>query len=268
MYSYQSNDKIEKIIRYIVSWLKKYIRRSQSNGFIIGISGGIDSSVTSFLVAMTKYPTIILEMPIIEKKKNFLPIKHANFLKKKFSNVHYFENDLSILFKTFCNTTNDIQKKSNLPLALANVKSRIRMLTLYYYANIKNYLVVGTGNKVEDFGVGFFTKYGDGAVDLHPIADLTKSEVRILAKKLNIIDEIQKAKPTDGLWEDQRSDEEQLGITYEELEWAMNFVEKKKYAFSEIEYKILNKYKKLHKKNRHKMIPIPICKIPDSIKKN
>lgn len=258
--------KEEKIIRYIVSWLKEYIQKSKSNGFIIGISGGIDSSVTSFLVAMTRFPTIILEMPILEKN-NFLPIKHAKFLTKKFSNVHYLKKDLSTLFTTFYHTINDIEENYKLSLALANVKSRIRMLTLYYYANVKNYLVVGTGNKVEDFGVGFFTKYGDGGVDLHPIADLTKTEVRFLAKKLNIIDEIQKAKPMDGLWEDQRSDEDQLGATYEELEWAMEIMKKKDYTFSEIEYKIFQKYQILHRKNRHKMISIPICKIPEKIKK-
>ncbi|WP_185857380.1 NAD(+) synthase [Blattabacterium cuenoti] len=260
--------KEKKVIRHIVSWLKEYIQKSKSNGFILGISGGIDSSVVSYLVSMTKFPTIILEMPIMENRKNILSIKHANFLKKKFSNVHYLEKDLSALFTTFCHITHDV-KNSKLSLALANVKSRIRMLTLYYYANIKNYLVVGTGNKVEDFGVGFFTKYGDGGVDLHPIADLTKSEVRFLAKKLNIIDEIQKAKPTDGLWDDHRSDEDQLGATYEELEWAMKMeiMKKKDDTLSDIEYKILKKYQILHQKNIHKMIPIPICKIPDDIKK-
>ncbi|WP_185863307.1 NAD(+) synthase [Blattabacterium cuenoti] len=257
--------KAEKVIKYIVSWLKEYIKKSESNGFIIGISGGIDSSVTSFLVALTRFPTLMLEMPILEKK-NFLPIKHAKFLTKKFSNVSYLKKDLSILFKTFCHVTNGIDS-AKLSLALANVKSRIRMLTLYYYANVKNYLVVGTGNKVEDFGVGFFTKYGDGGVDLHPIADLTKSEVRFIAKKLNIINEIQKAEPTDGLWEDHRSDEDQLGATYEELEWAMEIMKKKDHTFSEIEHKILKKYQILHKKNLHKMIPIPVCKIPDEIKK-
>ncbi|WP_185861329.1 NAD(+) synthase [Blattabacterium cuenoti] len=263
--------KSEKIIRYIVYWLKKYIQKSQSNGFIIGISGGIDSSVTSFLVAMTKFPTIILEMPILEKKENYLSIKHAKFLKKKFENVHYLKKDLSTLFTSFCHIINDNdvenKKKYFLSLALANIKSRIRMLTLYYYANVKNYLVVGTGNKVEDFGVGFFTKYGDGGVDLNPIADLNKSEIRILARKLNIIDEIQKAEPTDGLWEDHRSDEDQLGATYEELEWAMEMIEKKNYTFSEKENKILKQYQILHEKNRHKMISIPKCKIPDIIKK-
>jgi NAD+ synthetase len=259
--------KAEKIIRYIVLWLKEYIKKSQSNGFIVGISGGIDSSVTSFLVAMTKLPTIILEMPIFEKRKNLLSTQHAKLLINKFSNVCYLEKDLSALFTTFCHITNDSKKNTKRSLALANVKSRIRMVTLYYYANIKNYLVVGTGNKVEDFGVGFFTKYGDGGVDLQPIADLTKSEVRFLAKKLNVIEEIQEAKPTDGLWEDNRSDEDQLGATYEELEWAMQIAQKKNYLFSKIEHKILKKYQKLHQKNKHKMITIPICKIPDDMKK-
>ncbi|WP_185869672.1 NAD(+) synthase [Blattabacterium cuenoti] len=259
--------KYEKVIKYIVCWLKKYINKHKSNGFIIGISGGIDSSVTSFLVSMTKYPTLVLEMPILENEKNILSKKHINLLTTKFSNVHYLKKDLSILFTSFCHTINVNQKIKNTDLALVNVKSRIRMLTLYYYANLKNYLVVGTGNKVEDFGVGFFTKYGDGGVDLHPIADLTKSEVRFIAKKLNILDEIQKAKPTDGLWEDKRSDEEQLGATYEELEWAMNMKKKENYNFSKKENNILKIYQKLHKKNKHKIIKIPVCKIPKILKK-
>ncbi|WP_185869100.1 NAD(+) synthase [Blattabacterium cuenoti] len=256
--------KTKKIIKYIVFWLKKYIDQSQSNGFIIGISGGIDSSVTSSLVAMTKFPTIVLEMPILEKKKNFLAEKHAKFLTNTYSNVSYFKKDLSILFTSFCHIINKKNKKSS--LALANLQSRLRMLTLYYYANVKNYLVVGTGNKVEDFGVGFFTKYGDGGVDLHPIADLTKSEVRFLAKELNIVDEIQKAKPTDGLWEDERSDENQLGVSYEELEWAMKITKKKDCNFSKEKYKIFKRYQILNQKNKHKMILIPVCKIPSLFK--
>ncbi|AWU45047.1 NAD(+) synthase [Blattabacterium punctulatus] len=261
----------KKIIKYIIYWLIKYIKKSKSNGFIIGISGGIDSSVTSLLVAMTNYPTLILEMPILDKNKNLLSKKHANFLKSKFLNVHHIKKDLSSLYLSFIHTVNDPFQEKNL-LALANIKSRIRMITLYYYANINNYLVVGTGNKIEDFGVGFFTKYGDGGVDLHPIADLTKSEIRFLAKKLKIINCIQKAKPTDGLWEDQRSDEDQLKATYEELEWAMKITEKKKKFFNydifkESEKNILKKYQTLHQKNMHKVIPIPICRIPFSFKK-
>ncbi|WP_185876893.1 NAD(+) synthase [Blattabacterium cuenoti] len=253
--------KTKKVIKYIVCWLKKYIHRSQSNGFVIGISGGIDSSVTSLLVSMTKFPTLILEMPILEKTKNFLSIKHAKFLTEKFSNVSYLKKNLSTLFNSFCDIVNKKNIKSS--LELANVQSRLRMLTLYYYANTKNYLVVGTGNKVEDFGVGFFTKYGDGGVDLHPIADLNKSEVRFLAKELNILDEIQKSKPTDGLWEDERLDEDQLGISYEELEWAMKIEKKKnKNIYKEKEYEIFKKYKILNQKNKHKIKSIPICKIP------
>ncbi|WP_185853396.1 NAD(+) synthase [Blattabacterium cuenoti] len=257
--------KTKKIIKYIVSWLKEYVHKSKSNGLIIGISGGIDSSVTSFLASMTKFPTMILEMPILEKKKNLLSAKHAKFLTNKFSNVYYLKKDLSILFTSFCHIINKKIKRSS--LALANVQSRLRMLTLYYYANMKNYLVIGTGNKVEDFGVGFFTKYGDGGVDLHPIADLTKSEIRLIASELNIDNEIQKAKPTDGLWEDQRSDEEQLGATYEELEWAMEMIKKKDYNFlKEKEHEILKKYQILNQKNKHKMILIPVCKIPSFLK--
>ncbi|ACY40571.1 NAD+ synthase [Blattabacterium sp. (Blattella germanica) str. Bge] len=257
--------KTKKIIKYIISWLKEYIHKSQSNGFIIGISGGIDSSVTSCLVSMTKFPTIILEMPILENRKNCLSIKHAKFLTDKFSNVSYLKKDLSILFTSFCHIIEKKNEKSS--LALANVQARLRMLTLYYYANMKNYLVVGTGNKVEDFGVGFFTKYGDGGVDLHPIADLTKSEVRFLAKELNIAEEIQKVKPMDGLWEDQRSDEEQLGASYEQLEWAMKITKKKGSNFyKEKEYDIFKKYKILNQKNKHKMILIPVCKIPSFLK--
>ncbi|AER40595.1 NH(3)-dependent NAD synthetase [Blattabacterium sp. (Mastotermes darwiniensis) str. MADAR] len=258
----------KKIVEYIVSWLEKYIKKSKSNGFIIGISGGIDSSVTSMLVAMTNYPTLILEMPILEKNKNLLSNKHVDFLQSRFLNVHHLKKDLSSLYSSFCHIVED-HSSSN--LSLANLKSRIRMVTLYYYANRNNYLVVGTGNKVEDFGVGFFTKYGDGGVDIHPIADLNKSEIRFIAKELNILDGIQKAKPTDGLWEDQRSDEDQLEATYEELEWAMKITEKKKKIncdeFEGREYDIMKRYQILHKKNRHKIIPIPICHIPSSIKK-
>ena len=168
------------------------------------------------------------------------------------------------MFSSFCHTFNEKNEKSS--LELANVQSRLRMLTLYYYANTKNYLVVGTGNKIEDFGIGFFTKYGDGGVDLQPIADLTKSEVYLISNELNILDEIKKAKPKDGLWEDQRSDETQLGFTYEELEWAMKMNKIRNSNFSKKELKILKKYEILNQKNNHKMISIPFCKIPPSLK--
>ncbi|WP_185850438.1 NAD(+) synthase [Blattabacterium cuenoti] len=262
--------KTKKVVEHIVFWLKEYILKSKSDGFIIGISGGIDSSLTSFLVAETKFPTTILEMPILEKEINYLSIKHAKFLKSKFNNVSYLKKDLSTMYTSFCKIMNINNKETDEKtlLALANIKSRIRMLTLYYYANKKNYLVVGTGNKIEDLGIGFFTKYGDGGVDIYPIADLIKSEIFLLSKELNIPHEIQKADPTDGLWEDNRTDEDQLGATYEELEWAMDIVKKKYHnnLFNKNQSKIIEKYCNMHKKNSHKMNPIPICKIPDHLK--
>lgn len=261
--------KTKKVVDHIVSWLKEYILKSKSNGFIIGISGGIDSSLTSFLVAKTKFPTTILEIPILEKEKNCLSIKHAKFLKSKFNNVNYLKKDLSIMYTSFCKMMNINNKERNEKtlLALANVKSRLRMLTLYYYANKKNYLVVGTGNKVEDIGIGFFTKYGDGGVDIYPIADLVKSEIFFLSKELNIPHEIQKAVPTDGLWEDKRTDEDQIGATYEELEWAMKIVKNNQNKnLNNDQSKIIEKYCNMHKKNSHKMKPIPICKIPNYLK--
>ncbi|WP_185882983.1 NAD(+) synthase [Blattabacterium cuenoti] len=262
--------KEKKIIKHIVSWLKKYIKKSKLNGFIVGISGGIDSSVTSYLTAMTQYPTIVLEIIIGKKKYKTLSQKHAEFLISKFSNVRFLQKDIDSLFDFFCeniisNISQNKKNKKNM-LALANLKSRIYMLILYYYANINNFLVVGTGNKIEDFGIGFFTKYGDGAVDIHPIADLYKSEINILAKELNIIREIQEAKPTDGLWEDQRSDEDQLGANYKDLEWAMINENKQNNFVSKKEHRIIKLYKKLHKKNQHKMISIPVCKIPFCLK--
>ncbi|WP_185882467.1 NAD(+) synthase [Blattabacterium cuenoti] len=254
------------IINYIITWLKKYIKKSKSNGFILGISGGIDSALTSTLVAMTKKPTLILEMPILDKKNN-LSKQHIQFLKKKFENIYHLEKNLYqlyILFSEIMDEPNQIKQQKYL-LALANLQSRLRMITLYYYANIHNYLVVGTGNKIEDFGVGFFTKYGDGGVDILPIGDLTKSEVKILSKELNIISSIQNAIPKDGLWQDQRSDEDQLNATYKELEWAMKN-DKNHIRITNKKYNIINIYKNLHQKNQHKMISIPICVIPNTFK--
>ncbi len=155
----------------------------------------------------------------------------------------------------------EIQDNEKQLLSLANSRARLRMTTLYYFASLNNYLVAGTGNKVEDFGVGFYTKYGDGGVDISPIADLLKTEVYILAKYLNIIKSIQKADPTDGLWPDSRTDEEQIGVTYEELEWAMKIYEKRIdiNTFTERQKLVLKTYKGFNKKNHHKMIPIPVC---------
>ncbi|WP_185851048.1 NAD(+) synthase [Blattabacterium cuenoti] len=257
----------KKVIEYIVQWLKTYIEKTESNGFVIGISGGIDSSLTSVLLAMTEYPVLALELPILDNRKNLLSKKHIDFLTSSFLNVNSLKKDLSSFYTSFLQI---IKQKNNQSLALANLKSRIRMMTLYYYANEENYLVVGTGNKIEDFGVGFFTKYGDGGVDIQPIADLNKSDVRIISKELKIIEEIQKAKPTDGLWEDNRLDEDQLKATYDELEWAMKITEEKKIPFEKFKgrkHDIMKIYQFLNKKNNHKMVPIPICKIPNYLKK-
>ncbi|WP_185877421.1 NAD(+) synthase [Blattabacterium cuenoti] len=256
--------KVNKIISYIVSWLKEYIKNSYSKGFVIGISGGIDSSVTSVLTSMTGIPTMVIEIPIIENR-NILAKKHAKFLLSNYSNVFYLKKDLHNFFNFFCKNI-AFKNHINNDLALANVQSRMRMIMLYYYANLNNYIVVGTGNKIEDFGIGFFTKYGDGGVDIQPIADLNKSEIRLLAKELNIISEIQKAKPTDGLWKDNRSDEEQIGLSYDNLEWAMNIMLFKKNNNIFSKNKIIKKYKYLHSKNKHKIDKIPICNIPSSYK--
>ncbi|WP_185877935.1 NAD(+) synthase [Blattabacterium cuenoti] len=255
---------VNNVINYIVFWLKNYIKNSKSNGFVVGISGGIDSSVTSFLVAKTNYPTLLLEIPLL--KDNDLPRKHAKFMLKRFSNVSYIRKNLCDFFNFFCKTFDIYNNKINNNLALANAQSRIRMLILYYYANLNNYLVVGTGNKVEDFGIGFFTKYGDGGVDLQPIADLNKSDIQIIAKKLKILYEIRNSIPTDGLWKDERTDKEQIGLSYDDLELAMKIKDKKLKYFSKKEYSIIKKYQYLHNKNKHKIIPIPICHIPNYMK--
>lgn len=239
----------------ISNWLKDYLKSNNLDCFVIGISGGIDSALTSTLCAQTGEKTLVVSMPIHQAQDQLQRAhNHINWLKEKYSNVESFEFDLTNTFETF---------KSLFPtenkLALANSRSRLRMVTLYQVAGSYKGLVVGTGNKVEDFGVGFFTKYGDGGVDVSPIADLTKTEVRQIAKELNIIEEILLAKPTDGLWEDDRSDEDQIGATYEELEWAMEF----KGNFQELfdrQKEVYYIFNKLNNQNKHKIIPIPIFK--------
>ena len=208
-------------------------------------------------------------MPIYQSKNELLRSgKHIKWL-NKFKNFEEKYIDLTKTFESFSNSVANDHKNNNL-LSLANSRSRLRMTTLYYYATLNNYLVVGTGNKVEDFGVGFYTKYGDGGVDLSPIADLLKSQVRAVAKELNIIDEIILAKPTDGLWDDTRSDEDQIGATYDELEKAME-LKNKKISVDTLEGRSLEVYKILdnfYTKNEHKMIPIPICEIPEELLNN
>ena len=250
--------KIMDIHLKIIEWLKTYLHNSGQKCFVIGISGGIDSALTSTLCAMTGEKTIVVSLPIHQKKEQLERAKnHISWLIKKFQNVETLEIDLTNTFENF---------KSNFTvtddLSLANSRSRLRMVTLYHISGLNKGIVVGTGNKIEDFGVGFFTKYGDGGVDISPIADLTKSEVRDISKKLNIIEEILFAKPTDGLWDDDRTDEEQMGASYEELEWAMEFIENN-YSVTyldENKINILNIFEKLRNQNKHKMNQIPFFK--------
>ncbi len=240
----------------IVEWIKNYTSTQKMN-LVIGISGGVDSAVTSTLCALTGLKTYVVSLPINQKKEQLLLTRqHIQWLKENYKNVTSLEIDLTNSFDSFIRDIN-INNSFLSPLSKANSKSRFRMVTLYHIASNLNCLVVGTGNKVEDFGVGFFTKYGDGGVDISPIADLTKSEVFNLAKMLNIIPEIIEAKPTDGLWEDDRCDEDQIGTTYEKLEWAMDYVGDEN-ELNDEDKKVLEIYKNFNKKNKHKMIPIPV----------
>lgn len=238
--------------QFISNWIKDYVEKmpSKAQSLIIGISGGIDSSVSSTLSAMTGIKTIVLSMPIKQKSSQHdLSLKHQEWLVKNFDNVEVHTLNLDKLFETFENTLSNFDSE----LGMANSRARIRMTTLYQVAAANKGIVVGTGNKVEDFGVGFYTKYGDGGVDISPIADCNKSEVWEIGKSINILQEIIEAAPTDGLWDDGRTDEGQLGLKYEELEEAMNNVNS------------INreKYEKIRKMNLHKMEPIPVCKIPN-----
>lgn len=255
--------KTTSVISHISNWLKSYTNSCNSHGFVIGISGGIDSAVTSTLAARTGLTLICLEMPIHQEKKQVdRAQKHIKWLKEKFSNVISEKIELSSVFDEFIKK---IPTKDNHELALANTRARLRMTALYYFAQANNSLVLGTGNKVEDFGIGFFTKYGDGGVDISPIADLLKSEVYCLAKELDIHDDIINAPPTDGLWGDNKTDEDQIGANYPELEWAMQF-DGDEHLLSDREKEVLSIYKKLNYANQHKMTSIPVCIIPEDLK--
>tara|TARA_B110000037_G_scaffold111900_1_gene129034 strand:- start:170 stop:907 length:738 start_codon:yes stop_codon:yes gene_type:complete len=237
--------------QYISNWIKNYVAKmpSKAQSLIIGVSGGIDSSVSSTLSAMTGIKTITLSMPIKqESSQHDLSLKHQEWLIKNFNNVEAHNINLDELFKKFENTLSSFSSE----LGMANSRARLRMTTLYQVAAANKGIVVGTGNKVEDFGVGFYTKYGDGGVDISPIADCNKTEVWEMGRELNILKEIIEADPTDGLWDDGRTDEGQLGLKYKELEEAMNNINS------------INreKYEKTRKMNLHKMEPIPVCKIP------
>lgn len=259
----------EKVIDHIVNWLKEYASNARVNGFVLGISGGIDSAVVSILCAKTGLDVLCLEMPIHQPESHVSRgQEHINQLKANFFNVTDKLVDLTPVFEAFKTETSLNGEKAIVDMALANTRARLRMTTLYYYAGLHGMLVAGTGNKVEDFGVGFYTKYGDGGVDLSPIADLIKSEVYALAKALGVIESIVNAAPSDGLFGDERSDEDQIGASYPELEWAMQMKADGKTAngFEGRKREVFELFSKLNKNNQHKMLPIPVCKIPKNLK--
>lgn len=256
-----------KVIDHISGWLHDYCTRAGQQGFVVGVSGGIDSAVTSALCARTGLPTLCVEMPIHQAYSQVQRAQdHITWLKEHHANVRMEVVQLTPVFD---------QLVASLPkpegglagLTLANTRARLRMTTLYYFAGLLRFLVAGTGNKVEDFGVGFFTKYGDGGVDLSPIADLTKTEVYAVARELGIIKSIMVAPPTDGLWGDDRTDEDQIGASYPELEWAMaHRAAPGKEALTGREQVVLGIYDRMHAANRHKMEPIPVCIIPEALR--
>ena len=242
---------VSKKVVFIKEWILNYVNSmpAKAKSLVIGISGGIDSSVTSTLCAMTGLKTIVLTMPIKQiKEQNDLSHLHKKWLSDKFKNIEPHSLELDNVFKNFEDTLSGFENEHG----MANSRARLRMTTLYQVASANNGIVVGTGNKVEDFGVGFYTKYGDGGVDISPIADCTKTDVWELGKELKISEQIIDAKPTDGLWDDGRTDESQLGLKYEEVEEAMTNPNSPNY----------DKYLKMRKLNLHKMEPIPVCKIP------
>lgn len=246
------------MINSINHWIKDYTQSSGLKTLVVGISGGIDSALVSTLCCLTGIETWVISLPINQKDDQMERArKHSDWLQKRFDNVKFREIDLTGSFLNFKENFNTNELSD---LSLANSKSRLRMTALYQIAGNRNGLVVGTGNKIEDFGVGFFTKYGDGGVDISPIADLYKSEVFKLGKELDIIPEIQNAKPSDGLWDDDRDDETQIGATYDELEWVMENYNETQQNLSKREIEVLEIYNKFNNNNKHKMVNIPIFK--------
>lgn len=258
--------KKRETIDHIVDWLKSYCEQAGLKGFVMGVSGGIDSALTSTLCAETGLDLIVLSMPIYqEATQRTRATDHIDWLQSKYDNVKGQTVDLTPIFQAMeDNYPSDIQDD----LTMANARARLRMTTLYTFAGHEKMLVAGTGNKVEDFGVGFYTKYGDGGVDLSPIADLYKSEVYALAAELGVIDSILQAAPTDGLWGDDRTDEDQIGASYDELEWAMEYLlaNKDEKVLEGRQAEVMTLYKRLNRINQHKMVPIPVCEIPASLR--
>lgn len=251
---------MKEIADFIKHWLIQYLENSKQKGFVVGVSGGVDSALTATLCALTEKQVLLVNLPLRQSTDELKRSQNQiNELKSQYTNVKSLELDLSDSFNSIEKT---LPKSVAIDsLAMANTRSRLRMLTLYALAQANGYLVVGTGNKVEDFGIGFFTKYGDGGVDISPIADINKTQVFKLAKYLGVSSEILNAKPTDGLWGDGRSDEDQIGATYPELEWAMNFKGDES-DLNQREVEVLKIYRKFNMANKHKMNPIPVCVIP------
>ncbi len=256
---------VEKVIDKIVTWLHEYAQQAGVRGYVIGVSGGIDSAVVSALCARTGLETLLIEMPIRQHPDEVSRAQeHMTDMKNKFTNVRTASVDLTPAFDQLYNSfitetpISEVQK-----LALANTRSRLRMLTLYYYGQINSLLVCGTGNKVEDFGVGFFTKYGDGGVDVSPIADLYKTEVYELARSLNLVESVQNAIPADGLWDESRTDEQQIGASYPELEkiqkeWGTKTAD----DYTGRDREVFEIFRRMNKAAQHKIQPIPVCPIP------
>ena len=255
-------------INHIVKWLKAYAKSAKISTFVVGISGGIDSSVVSALCAQTGLKTIVVQMPIRQNKKldNRSSMQAGWLLDRYKENVTHMSMDLTPVFTAFEKKTApfcDVDNALQVELAFANSRARLRMMTLYQIAQSHGALVVGTGNKVEDFGVGFFTKYGDGGVDISPIGDCMKTEVWNMGREFGLPQEIIDAEPTDGLWDDGRTDEGQLGMTYPELELAMrqDTDSEQEQCATGAEKKRLKKYRAIRTRNMHKMNPIPVCRL-------
>ncbi len=255
----------KKIIKHIVKWLTSYAKESGMKGYVVGVSGGVDSAVVSTLCAMTGLELLLLELPIRQKSDEVNRAwEHMNDLKSKFPLIQCQKVDLTAAFESLEDTFLVGSSSEGKELSLANTRSRLRMLTLYYYAQNAKLLVCGTGNKVEDFGIGFYTKYGDGGVDVSPIADLYKTEVYALARELGLVESIQKAIPTDGLWDTERTDEQQIGASYAELEkiqkeWGQKSME----DYSGRDLEVFRIFSRMNKAAQHKINPIPVCDIPE-----
>ncbi|MDP5101816.1 MAG: NAD(+) synthase [Nonlabens sp.] len=260
---------VEKVTEHIVKWLKDYAENARVKGYVVGVSGGIDSAVTSTLCAMTGLDVLCVEMPIHQHQDHVTRAQeHIKQLKERFDNVNDVRSDLTPVFDTFVNAMPAVENNPQVELTLGNTRARLRMTTLYYHGGVHGLLVAGTGNKVEDFGVGFYTKYGDGGVDVSPIADLLKSEVYTVGDFLQVPTSIMKAAPSDGLYGAERTDEDQIGASYDELEWAMEFILKKidSNSLTSRQQEVIQIYKDYNRRNQHKMNPIPVCTIPNNLR--